>query len=577
MASSGRLLAAALCLGLSGLLVPGAEREPYQAEGTGVSPLPLSLGDAVRLSLDNNLDGKLAAYVPRLREEEVRFQQSAFDPNVGFSAFKADISDPTQNVFDIGTSGEVRTVDSTVNVWTAGFSDPLIWGGRYSADLSLSRLTSTSANAVFPTTYESAFVLSYDQSLLRSFGRKANSTPIVIARTNQEIGRSQLRDAVLLVLQETENAYWDLVFARQDLAVSRESLGLAQQLLEMNRVKVEAGALPLIEITQAEAEVADREQGVIVAENAVRDAEDVLRRVMNLPRGDDAWSRPIEPTDEPEYRERSISLEEEIREATANRPDLEQARLEIANSDARLAFGRNQLKWDLTLRATYTLQGLSGDAGDRDVAIGFFDCGLDQICGNGDPGDGNGFFDSRELPSVDPNDPSVVLGATGEEAIATTPVAGVNQDLADALEVLRNRDAESWSALLALNIPIGNNAAQATYVTSRLAREQSEVAYQNLLLRAEVEVRTAVRAVQTSKRRIDAAERNVDLQRQKVEAEQTRFENGMSTSFQVLEYQEDLTTALGTRNQALVDYRKALSALEKAKGTLDAYLNVSIE
>ena len=96
-------------------------------------------------------------------------------------------------------------------------------------------------------------------------------------------------------------------------------------------------------------------------------------------------------------------------------------------------------------------------------------------------------------------------------------------------------------------------------------------------LNAEVQVRTAARAILTNKKRIDAADKNVELQTKKVEAEQKKFENGMSTSFQVLEFQEDLTTARGDRNRALVDYRKSIAALEQARGTLDEYLKVSIQ
>lgn len=523
------VLVVTLCLTLSGLPAP------VSAQETTAPPMPLSLNEAIRMSVENNLDIKAASFTPEIRGQDILFQQAAFDPNLGFSAFKSDNSQPSQNVFDIGAAGQVVGIDSTVNVFTTGFLDPLSWGASYSANLNLTRFTSTSANAVFPTTYQTNFEVAYNQSLLRNFGRKPNQTQIVLAQTSHEISRSQFRDEVLRVLKETEDAYWELVFAQQDLAVKRESLRLAEELLKLNRIKVQVGTLPPIEITQAEAEVANREQGVIVAENTVLDAEDSLRRVMNLPKGNDAWFKPIAPSDEPDFEERAVDLNREIEEAISQRPDLEQARLEIVNSDTRLAFDRNQMKWDLSFRATYTLRGLSGDR--------------DALLVPADP--------------TDPNSPLITLPAQ-------------NENFLDGLEFVRDRDFESWSAFLGLSIPIGNNAAQASYVNSRLAKEQSEVGYENARLKAEVEVRTAARAILTDRKRIEAAEKNVELQRKKVEAEQKKFENGMSTSFQVLEFQEDLTTALGTKNRALVDYRKSLSALERAKGTLDSYLSVTI-
>jgi len=307
-------------------------------------------------------------------------------------------------------------------------------------------------------------------------------------------------------------------------------LRLAQELLKLNRIKVEVGTLPPIEITTAEAEVASREQGVIVAENTVRDAEDTLRRALNMPKGGDAWLRPIEPTDEPSFLERPVDLQQDLEVALANRPDLVQARLEVDNANTRLAFDKNQLKWDLGFRGTYLLSGLAGD--------------------------NPSFFD--------PN--------TG-----TFFVVPLNEDFIDSYDSLAGGDFDSWSVSLNLNIPIGNNAAQANYTASRLALEQAEVSYERARLGAEVEVRIAARAILTNRKRIEAAEKNVELQRKKVEAEQKKFENGMSTSFQVLEFQEDLTTALGQKNRALVDYRKSITALEQAKGTLDDYLNVTVQ
>ena len=73
-----------------------------------------------------------------------------------------------------------------------------------------------------------------------------------------------------------------------------------------------------------------------------------------------------------------------------------------------------------------------------------------------------------------------------------------------------------------------------------------------------------------------AAGKNRELQEKNVEAEQKKYENGMSTSFQVLEIQEDLSTAESQENRAKVDYQKSLSALERSKGTLLEARNIEI-
>ena len=543
--------------------------------------MSLSLKDAIEMGLKNNLDIQVAEKAPLQREQDVVFQQAAFDPNIGGSAFKSDNSQPSQNFTDIGAFGTVVAVDSTVNDYRIGFSDPLHWGASYSANLEMTRFTSTSNNAIFPTTYQTALELAYNQSLLRNFGNKANESLIVIAQNNYEVSRSQFRDQVLGVLNLIEDAYWELVFARQDLEVKNESLRLAEELLKLNRIKVQVGTLPPIEITQAEAEVASREQGVIVAENLVRDNEDALRKVLNMPKTSEAWERPITPTDQPEFIERPVNLQDELQQAVSRRPDLEQARLNIKSADTQLAFDHSQRKWDLNFRATYTLQGLSGDVEQKTVPVSLptacDDSGIDGIPGTLDAGEGDGICQPAQPPTgSNPGGPGEAQTLSTFQFNQFSQGDLQNESFLDALEFIRDRDFESWSVSLSMNVPIGNRSADSRYINSRLSKERSEITYQNVLLGAEVEVRTAARAIVTNKKRIEAAEKNVELQRKKVEAEQKKFENGMSTSFQVLTFQEDLTEALGTKNRALVDYRKSLTSMEKAKGTLDDYLKVAV-
>ena len=496
-------------------------------------PMTMSLADAVRMSLQNNLDIKVAEKTPEIRQQDVIFQDAVFDPNFGFSALKSNFTRPTQNLFDIdpnliSSQGvEVVGIQGTFQEYKAGFHDPLKWGGNYTASLAAQRQSSNSSNELFPTTYRAVLEMVYDQSFLRSFGRDVNETQIIISRNNEEISRSQLREQALVALQQTEDAYWELVFARQDLDVKLQSLGLAGELLKLNRIKVQVGTLPPIEITTAEAEVASRDQAVIIAENAVRDSEDNLRKVINMPKDNGAWERPIEPTDQPVFVERAVDLEKDLSQARDSRPNLQEARLNVKSAESQLEYDRRQRRWDLTGRVVYRREGLAGDIPANRTLFG-------------------------------------------------NPVPPQNENYNNAFALTGDRDFETWTVGGFLNIPIGNHALDSSFVGSRLVKEQSEVSYQNALLGAEIEVRAAARAIATNQRRIEAAEKNVELQRKKVEAEQKKFENGMSTSFQVLEFQEDLTTALGQKNRALVDYRKSITSLEKAKGTLDSYLNVSV-
>jgi len=121
---------------------------------------------------------------------------------------------------------------------------------------------------------------------------------------------------------------------------------------------------------------------------------------------------------------------------------------------------------------------------------------------------------------------------------------------------------------MALGIPIGNRQAIASFTDSEYALTQAGKGLETLELAARVQVRDAVRAVQTTLKRVKAAQVNVRLQKEKLSAEQKKFENGMSTSFQVLQFQNDLFTAQVRENLAMVDYNKAQVELERVQGTL---------
>ena len=118
------------------------------------------------------------------------------------------------------------------------------------------------------------------------------------------------------------------------------------------------------------------------------------------------------------------------------------------------------------------------------------------------------------------------------------------------------------------SVPIANRKAKADYAIATINREKREIALQNTEDLIRVDVRTTARAVESGYERVVAGRKNVELQTKKLDAEQKKFDNGMSTSFEVFTFQTDLRNAQLTLIQSLLDYNKALADLERAKGTL---------
>ncbi|HEV8702866.1 MAG TPA: TolC family protein [Candidatus Polarisedimenticolia bacterium] len=535
---------------LPSLAAPGAmAQEPPAAPppdvpgGTGVQENPagsayvLSLQDASKAALENNLDIVVRAYDPLRSEAQVIAAEANLDPLLSGTASSSSTQRPSPSAF-------VRS--NRTHDFLASFVDPLVTGGRYQIDLEgFDSIAETSFNAAPTHEYDTSWKVSITQPLLRNLGPRTTKSLIVIAHHAMEINQSRFRQTVMDTLSAVEKAYWDLNFALMNLKTGQSTLQLAQDFLQQNRIKVKVGTLAPIEITQAEAQVADREEFVIIAENLVKTAEDALRSVMNVPKDSPLWSQSIEPSDPLPLVEQSPDMEASVSSAQQNRPDLEQARLDLRTKETELAFRRNQRRWGLDLRGEYGKIGIGQD--------------VPEILVSCSPG------------ALEP-DTGICLDPT------FTPTGRVLEhgSYGDSIEDMKRGANLDWRVSLTLGIPIGNRQAKASYTDSQYALSQSQRNLETLELLARVQVRDAVRGVQTTLKRVKAAQVNVRLQKEKLAAEQKKFENGMSTSFQVLQFQTDLFGAASRENLALVDYNKAQVELERVQGTLLHARNVEL-
>ncbi|MBI3450814.1 MAG: TolC family protein [Acidobacteria bacterium] len=533
---------------VSSLTSPATAQEATGAPGAA-GTLQMSLTDCVREAFKNNADIRIDSYRPMLSDTDIAFAKAQFDASLTGSLFYQDQKSPTLNsvVNNAHTSAETVIGKTPSNFSQADvvYADPLTTGGRWQADLRLSRNVQpffsfgpTVAPLAFPETYRTSLTFSVVQPLLRNFGRKVNETNITLSSINHEFDNETFRQRVQDTLFGVEAAYWGLVFARQNLDVANEALRLAQELLKLNQIKVQVGTLPPIDITQAEAGVASKEEAVITARAGIENAQDTLRRVIGMDAKSPNWRASIAPTEGLGVPDQPIDLDQAIKTAIENRPDLSAERLRIKSADAVLYQARNQMKYSLDAQASYGLTGLAGDRG-------------------------------LILPRVDPN--------TGLPIPGTRIPPDNGPGFQDTTSAITGRDFPTWTAQLTLGIPIGNHAAEANYTKQRLAREQTGVGYQSLEQAAIVQVGLAVRRVETDKKRIQAAEKNRILQEKTVEAEQKKFENGMSTSFQVLTFQNDLATARSRELNAKTDYRISLANLDSVIGVIDKSLNVSLK
>lgn len=488
------------------------------AGGAGLAQAPseLSLDQALRMALANNLDLVSARINPSVAEQQVVFQQATFDPVVELAASRSETSrqpiDPTQ------------PQDRTVTDFSATVNQQLKFGGRASGALFVSENDAPGFNLINPR-YDAGLTLAFDMPLLGGRGREVTTEALLLARRELEISWGDLQQQAALTLETVEGAYWDVLAARQALDVERQALERAEDLLVLNRKKVEVGTLAPIEITQAEAGVASQVEQVLLAEVALENAEDELLRLLAVPSASSLWSDPVVLVDRPVFVPVEVDLERAIEEALRSRPEMAAVQQRLQNRELSERVARRGLRHDLDLNLRYTALG------DNDNSLLL--PGPDMMFGT---------IDDVFLPS---------RGSTG-----------------DAFSEIPENENYTWTAGLTYRLPIGNRADRATYRIAQLSREQAEVAVEQQELTIRVEVRAAAREVESAVQRVEAAQKNVELQREKLEAEQKKFENGMSTSFEVLTFQNDLADAELSLIRAQLDYLTALAGLQRAQGTL---------
>jgi outer membrane protein TolC len=462
------------------------------------------------MALDNNLDLVSARFTPQQAEQDVVVQDSNYD--VGF---ESTLSHNEQE----SPATQVSTVTgSKTDDYNAGIAQNLRYGADYQVGFGMRRNEQTGANVVAPGSYFSGFSLTFNQPILKGFGTEATTEQVLLAESNLDIAMDDLETSAEMLTETVVGAYWDVVAAREAVRVARRARKLAEDLLELNRKKVEVGTLAPIEITEAEAGVASRVEGVIVTEAQLEDAEDELRRLLAIPASDPMWMMSIVNTDRPVFEREEVDLESSIDTALASRSEMSVARQVVKNRELNERVAYRQKRHQLDFNVNYGPQGASLDTPLIISPIGV----------------------------VPPNQGS----------------------LGDSLSNIFSGDVYSWTTTLTYRVPIANRAAKANYTKSQLALQQSEVDLRNQEQTIRVEVRRAVRGVESGIKRVEAARKNVELQEEKLEAEQKKFDNGMSTSFEVLTFQNDLADAELSEIRARLDYLKSLTALERAEGTL---------
>ncbi len=330
----------------------------------------ISLADAAIRALQHNLDITISRQTKESRQADITVEQAKFDPTLSVNGqFNRAVSPLNRPVFG-ATGGSLTgitpfdqrtqsvTLDATANLPTGGNVDLNYSPSRTSVNQNLA------GGFLFNPSYTGGLALTLTQPLLRNAGIDVTKTFIRVAQNNAIVEEHVFRDRVLTVLASVEQTYWEVVFANENLKVAEAALKAAQELLATNRAKAKAGIMSIVDVLQAEAAVASRVEQVLVADKAIRDQEDQLRRLLNPAEEDLRQDLRLTPLDQPVVTLEPISLQEAIDKAIEQRPEVAQAMKNMETSDLNTKFAKNQILPTLSFQGTMGMAGLGKDFGD---------------------------------------------------------------------------------------------------------------------------------------------------------------------------------------------------------------------
>lgn len=499
----------ALCLLAAVLAVPFASAQ----EKTEVS---LTLEDAVVKALKGNLSLAVEVIGPGLADAGLTLAKEAFLPRADVSLNRS--SNESPSYWFLQGSGTVvdRQSDFAFSV-----AQKVPTGADLSLSLNGYRSETNQAFQLINPRYGSTLRLDFTQPLLRGFGFKVSRRQILVARNDVTISENQFRSALMDTVYSVQEAYWNLVYAIENLKFSEQSLQLGKDLLVKTRKEVEVGQTAPIEVLNAEATVAQREADILAAEVQVRRGEDLLRSVINLT-GEAGGPGPrIRPSEKPGFAPRAVNLEEALQTARAKRPDLQIQRTTIESRKIDFSVARNQTLPGLDLKLSYYSPGISGD---RILYL------------NDDPLLG------------------VVIG---------TQKGSSSGAIKDSFKLLY----PNWTVGVTLSLPIADTFSRANYAAAKLQMEQAQAQLKSQDQQVALEVGDAVRSVETDAKRVEAYRIARELAEKRLAAETKKLGVGLTTNYFVLQYQEALANARSMEIKALVDYNLSIARLERATGT----------
>lgn len=481
---------------------------PQATNAPGVRAM--SLQDCIAEALQHNLDMQIQRFNPEISLYNLSGTYGGYDPTFTFSG--------THTYSDSGAAFEngqhVAGQEYNEDSFNSAISGTLPWLGtmyNLGGNVSSTKGTSFATNIVYPFQSSSGQIgaLTLTQPLLKDFWIDQTRLNVRVAKNRLQYSEQGVRGQVITSVTAVANAYYELIYARENVKVEQEALVLAQTQLDQDQQRVQIGTLAQLDVQQDEAQVATSKANLIAAQNTLSVDENALKNVLtdNYAQWHDTQIQPTETLTAPMQL---FDLQDSWNKGMTERPDLLQARLNVEQQGIQLKFNYNQLYPSLDLTGSYGYNGSGGN----------FDGTFDQ-------------FNQANQPF--------------------------------------------WSYGVQFSMPLSNVGARNTYKAGKVTLKQLLLQLKQLEQNVMVDIDNAVKQAQSSYESVQATQQARVYAEAALDAEQKKYAVGKSTTFTVLQLQNNLTAARSQEIRALADYNEALANLADKEGTTLEKNNINIE
>jgi outer membrane protein len=540
--------------------------------------LYLSLQDTIALALENNLDIAIQRYAPLLAENAITTAQAggaartisttitagpnsasatgvnpspvaavvtaagggggnsgpsipSLDPTLTGALNWAHNTTPQSSAFITGTNFLIQRQD----IRNFGIQKGFLTGTTVSLGLNNTSVTSNNPRNDFNPSVSGALALTLTQRLLQGFGPGVNSRQIRIAKNNREVSDLTFKLQVQTTVAAIMNLYWDLVSFNENVRVAREAVASATKLWEDNKRQVEVGTLAPIEVTRAEAQIANAEQQLTLAQTRLLQQETILKTALSRTgvSSPSITSARIVPTDQIQIPpvEAISPVQDLMALALSSRAELASSRIQIRNQELNIQGTKNGLLPSVDLVLNLANNALAGQPSELIPPAG----------------------------TVHANNPFFIGGYS------------------TVLSQIFSRNFPNYALGFNLNIPLRNRVAQAQVINDELAYRQQQLQMQRLENQVRVDVQNALIALTQARAQYQAATKQRVLQAQTLDAEQKKLELGASTIYLVIQDQQALTQAESNEVAAKAAYAKAHVEMDRATGQVLTAHDISID